>query len=168
MLSEAKIQTVEDIYRAGLDGGGEQTSDSSHLSGTRSVVLPAPVGPESRKDSFGCCATSTAERARADCKPLVHRQTGVALRWRSSAEWSYWKTHGARRRIIPAHSPAWSKPILMPRIIRSGSAKGTVRQLPEQQARQNDSQRRDGVGLCRSGRTRRPARAEVRRRLRGG
>jgi hypothetical protein len=37
------------------------------------------------RENFGCCVTNMGERARADSKPRVHQQTGVAQRWRSSA-----------------------------------------------------------------------------------
>jgi len=37
----------------GPDGRGWQTSDSSHLSQSQTVVLPAQVGPESRAPDSG-------------------------------------------------------------------------------------------------------------------
>jgi hypothetical protein len=74
-------------------------------------------------DNFGFCAISTAERARVACSRSVRRPTGAALQLRNSAQWNFWKAHGAPHRIIPAPPRASPMPILTPRIIRNGTHK---------------------------------------------
>jgi hypothetical protein len=46
-IVEAKIQTVEDMYRPDLDGDREQTADQRYLQGSLPAVLSSQIGPQS-------------------------------------------------------------------------------------------------------------------------
>jgi hypothetical protein len=57
---------------------------------------------ETSKDNFEFCAINTAVRAKVACSRSARRITGAALRLRNSAQWNFWKAHGAPHRTIPA------------------------------------------------------------------
>jgi len=81
---QAKIQTVEDIYRLVWAAVvNKQPMEAIYDGRPRLFVLTAWAGIRQR--SLGCCATNMAEKAITDWKRKVRRQTGAALRWRNSA-----------------------------------------------------------------------------------
>ena len=104
----AKIQTVEEI----IDWFGRPWLASVRYE----PPIMAGIAGSARTDwaeitkaGFVCCATSTPGRVVVVCKPLAHRQTGAALLWRNSAEWSCWKALGKQRPTIPARRRASRK-----------------------------------------------------------
>ena len=165
----AEIQTVEDIYRLVWTACEQAEADRSQLSWTASAVLPSPIGPQSAQENCACCATNMAEKARADWS-----RAGSPANWRCVALEKLSQVRLLRRFL--AHRAQSFPPGILRcrrRYRRRGSAgarptEGTVRQLREQVAGQSSfCSVAIECGLCRSGRTRRAARPEVWRRLRG-
>jgi hypothetical protein len=80
----AQIQTVEEIYRLVWTAvANKQPIEANYRAGIGCFVRTdwAGIG----KGSSAYCATSTAAKARADCKRWARRPTGVVWRWRNSA-----------------------------------------------------------------------------------
>jgi len=80
----ANIQTVEDIYQLIWTAIASKRPIEAVYKGLPRLFCPHRLG-RNRGASFGCCVTSMVEKAKADWKHQDRRQTGVALRWRSSA-----------------------------------------------------------------------------------
>src|SRR4051794_30862875 len=116
---QARIQTVEDIYRLVWAAVAKQAADRNPLSGTSSAVFAHTDWDGIALGNCGCCATNTAGRARADCSRQVRRATGAALCWRNSVRGNCWRMRGAQRQTTPVRYPVLSTPILMPRIRQS-------------------------------------------------
>jgi hypothetical protein len=83
---EAKIQTMEDIYRLVWAAVANKRPIAASYHGLPAVVLPAQAGQETRKTNCACCATSTVEKVKADFGRQARPPTGAALWWRSSEE----------------------------------------------------------------------------------
>jgi len=80
----ANIQTVEDIYQLIWTAIASKRPIELSIKGCLGCFVPIDWA-EIEGASFGCCVTSMVEKAKADWKHQDRRQTGVALRWRSSA-----------------------------------------------------------------------------------
>ncbi len=91
----ANIQTVEDIYQLIWTAIETKRPIEAVYKGLPRLFCPIDSA-EIERERFGCCVTSTVERARADWKRRDPLPTGVAQCWRSSAGFSYgqdaWRT----------------------------------------------------------------------------
>jgi hypothetical protein len=132
----------------GSDGRGEQTSHSSQLSRPGSVVLPSPAGPESRRPEP--CAVLSVWRGEWQWTANNWLAGQLALYCAGETQQS-----AVARRCL-AHSAQPFPPADLRRGSRrgygrlaapTGSAVGTVRQLPEQLAGDANPQRSDRAGI---------------------
>src|SRR5437763_6198268 len=101
----ANIQTVEDIYQLIWAAIASKRPIEAIYKGLPRLFCTHDW-EETERESFGCCVTSTVEKAKADWKHRDRLPTGVAQCWKSSAECSYGRTPGARHPTIRAPHPA--------------------------------------------------------------
>ena len=122
-----------------------KTSDSSHLSPPRAVVLPAQIGLESpRADSSALLSVSWGERQRiAECRlpvKLALYRGGESERSRVARRDVAHSTQPFPPTDVRCGSRCRRRRLAGPR----GSAEGTMRQLPQQLAGDSDPQGGDG------------------------
>jgi hypothetical protein len=115
---QARIQTVEDIYRLVWTAVASKRLMEGRYHGRPRLFCPHRLG-RNREGQLRVLCSNTAGRARADCNRQARRPTGAALRWRNSLRLDYWRISGAPRQTTPVLLPAWSMPISTLRIRQS-------------------------------------------------
>src|SRR5437763_2743383 len=77
----ANIQTVEDIYQLIWAAIASKRPIEAIYKGLPRLFCPIDWD-ETERESFGCCVTSTVEKAKADWKHRDRLPTGVAQCWK--------------------------------------------------------------------------------------
>ncbi len=93
-----KIQTVEDILPADLDGGSEQATDQSHLQGSPSVVLPSSIRPQSFAGELRVLLLSVWRRERKRIGAIGSPENGRCVVFENCVGWNCGTIPGRRRR----------------------------------------------------------------------
>jgi len=101
---QAKIQTVEDIYRLVRTAVISKRPIRAGYHGRERWFCPHRLG-RNREGQMRVLCYQYGGTVAADGKRMALRLTGAVLRWRNLAEWSCWKMHGTRHPTIPAHKP---------------------------------------------------------------
>ena len=105
---QAKIQTVEDIYRLVRTAVVGRRPIRAIYHGRDRWFCPHRLGRNHEGQIRVLCYQYGGESG-SGLQAADYRQTGAVLRWRNSAEWSCSKGHGTQRPTIPAHRPASRK-----------------------------------------------------------
>jgi len=152
---EAKIQTVEDIYGLVWAAVAHRQPMKAIYKERSRLFCPHRLG------------RNQAGQRRVLCYQARQR-IGAASSWRNFGRWNCWKVLGKPRRTIRVPPPAWSSPTSMPRINRSAIHKRDSEESASAGGGRGSFLRVViEPGLCRSGRTRRATRSELRREFGG-
>jgi hypothetical protein len=115
---EAKIQTVEDIYRLVWTAVANKRCLRAIYKELPRYSVPTGWA-EIRLANFACSVINSVVKVRAAWRRSARRQIGAAWRSRDSEPWNWWTVPGRPPRTIAVRLPASWKPTSMRRINRS-------------------------------------------------